>query len=260
MKKKLAIAAVVVAILAAFAGILLVFFNSGLYPKFLKYRIGRQMEKMYGVSFEIGDMDESLLGLPNFNKDLRFNMRSEEDILAVGECDWKGKLLAESYAHYYYAAEMNTELGSVLENIFDDCYIVRDCIEFGGNVAQDDLIELNYVSDAEEYMNWVLREQTYFRVYLKSTVTKEKLEEALKRLDTRAYEGNVYFIPVEAELFEELKGSGIACYYPHSSISLRMSEHIHYIDQVEIDNLIYDPFAYTKASYVPKHNISKITE
>ena len=258
MKKKIIIIIATV-LVCVFAGLLL-FYNTGLYDSYIKKRIEKQMGKIYGLSFEVIALDENRAGVPDFKANLGFKLESEEKTCAIGECDWKGKVLRESYIHYYYAYEMDSELESIISGCFDDCYVIRDCNQFAGNKAVYDMVNVNSIKSAQDYIEKVNREQTYFRVYLGENVSTEKLQTALDTLQDKAYKGNVYFMPISDELLKELKASKIACLYPLSSLSEILSGYIKSIDKQEIEKLIYETRGYIRAEYVPKYGSFEIIE
>ena len=239
---------------------LLLFYNTRLYDEFLKNRIENRMEKTYGVSFKVSDLDEKQVFIPDFGISIGFTAYSGDGIFMQGECDWKGTVLRESYIHYYYAPAMDRELENIVGNCFDDCCIVRDCCQFGGNKAIIDMIEVGTITSSEDYIKNVNREDTYFRVYLKKNITDEQLQGVLDCLKLKEYMGNVYFIPVQDDLFKELKASGIECYYGKSSMSDIVSKHITCIDKQEVEKMVYDQFEYIKAQYVPKWGTAEIVK
>lgn len=83
----------------------------------------------------------------------------------MGECDWNGKVVSESYIHYYYAPCTIQELEDIIGDCFGDYRIVRDCINFMGNLALTELVDVKTVSSEKEYLDYVDRDTLCFRVY-----------------------------------------------------------------------------------------------
>ena len=257
MKKKTIIEVTVIILLLVIAGLFAIY-NTEIYDDILKAKIAGQLEKTYGTSFEVKEMDERRLGIPDTGAYLGFTAYSKEGIFTLGECDWKGQVVSENYIHCNYVPDMNSELEGIVGNCFDDCYIVEDFFEYGDSVGID-LVTVNSIADAEDYKARVDREKTYFRVYLKDDVTDRELQKALDALNNSRYNGNVYFITVNAELFEELKASGMECYPYHSSVVESLSRFVS-IGQAELEELIYNPGQYTMAQYVPKLNTCEVID
>lgn len=255
MKKKGIIAATVIILLLAVAATFAVY-NTTIYDSIIKDRIADQLEKTYGLSFEVQDIDERQIIVPDFSKSLGFTAYSGEGVFLFGECDWKGKVISESYIHSYYAHALNSELEGIVGNCFDDCYIVEDFYGYAESV-EIDLVMANTVTNAEEYKAQIGREKTYFRVYLKEDVTDAQLQNALDALGNSGYKGNVYFIAVKSDLFDELKASKMTCYCMRSSVTEAVSEYVS-IDRQELESLIAHPDQYTRAQYVPKWDICEI--
>ena len=255
MKKKTIIEVTVIILLLVIAGVFAIY-NTEIYDDILKAKIAGQLEKTYGTSFEVKEMDERRLGIPDTGAYLGFTAYSAEGLFTLGECDWKGQIVSENYIHLNFAPELNYELESIIGNYFEDCYIVEDFFEYGDSVGID-LVTANSIATVEEYKAQLNREKTYFRVYLKDDVTDEELQNALDALNNSGYNGNVYFITVNADLFEELKASGMECYPYHSSVVESLSRIVS-IGQAELEELIYNPGQYTRAMYVPKLNTCEI--
>lgn len=255
-KKKIVILFIVLVILAV--GFIL--FSKACLPSgFAKRRIESELEKKYGVSFEVKKIDEESL----FSKSdsvRGFTACSNDGIFLAGECNRTGSVISESYIHYYYAEVLNDEIKNIIGKCFDDCYIVRDCVGFTGNEAIVDLVETNTIKESKDYISHIDRENTYFRVYVRDSVSDEELQDALDRLQDEDFCGNIYFMPVQEELFDELKSSGMQCYFAKSSASEKVAENVKCLDKEEIDKLIYQPFEYTKAQYLSKYNKAEILQ
>ena len=259
MKKAVLITLIVIVVLA---GCGLAFYHTGLYTNLEKSRIEKQLEKTYGTAFEVDRIDEPQSLFPNFGASQGFVAYSKEGIFALGECDWKGTVLNDTYCHYFYAPVLNLELQNILGDCFKDFYIVRDCFAFGGNKAAADLIEVNESANADTYTAKIDRKETCFRVYVTDTVTEEQLQLALDRLADKKYEGNVYFIAVSEELFTQLKNSCMDCYFAFSSLEDALAKYVTCIDRQALGELIGNPgkYKYIVAQYVPKYGTSEILD
>ena len=157
-------------------------------------------------------------------------------------------------------ALIGLSLRRIISGCFDDCYVIRDCNQFAGSKAVYDMVNMNSIKSAQDYIEKVNRDQTYFRVYLGENASTEKLQTALDTLQDKDYKGNVYFMPVSDELLKELKASKIACFYPLSSLSEILFGYIKSIDKNEIEKLIYETREYIRAEYVPKYGSFEIIE
>ena len=256
MKKAVLIILVAIVVIAVGG---LVFYNTDMYTEFEKSRIEKQLSKRYGVDFEVKVIDERSV-FPEFGSRQGFSVCSKEGIYALGECDWKGTVVTDSYCHYHFAPVMNQELQNIIYDCFSDFCIVRDCCAFGGNRAVVNLVSLDDTSDADAYLVHVNREETFFRVYLKENATREQLQKALDHLDHKNYKGNVYFLSVTDELYVQLSNSFMRCYFPKSSVEDALARYVTCLDSKGLDRLIYNPDDYIKAQYLPRWSKSEISD
>ena len=142
MKKAILITVIVIVVLA---GCGLACYHTNLYTEFEKSRIEKQLGKIYGTDFEVKSIDEPQSLFPKFGASQGFTAYSREGIFTLGECDWKGTVLTDTYCHYFYAPALNLELQNIICDCFEDFYIVRDCLKFGGNKAAVDLVAVHSV-------------------------------------------------------------------------------------------------------------------
>ena len=257
MKKKAVIEAVVTVLLLAFASVFAIY-NTEIYDRIIKDRISGQLEKTYGLSFDVQELDERQMVVPDFGSPLGFTAQSSEGTFTFGECDWKGSLVSENYIHCFYAPSLNSELEGIVGSYFEDCYIVEDFIGYAEAVDAHP-VTAGSIANEEEYKTHIDREKTYFRVYLDDGVTDGQIQSALDALESNGYRGNVYFMPVKSDLYKELKDSGMTCYCKHSSVGEAFSGFVS-IDRKGMEDLIADPFRFTRAEYVPKWNKSGLID
>ncbi len=250
--KKIKTAAVAFVIIVMLALLLLMILKS---KSFRIAQLEKQLKAKYGVDFTIENK------YMDYEKPNIFLAFSSEGIFTEGECDWKGKLLKDSYAHYYYAEDMNNRVYDLINNDLNDCYIVRDCVEFGANVTIIDMLDMTQSNNFENYEAAQKADDTYFRVYVSDEVKDDEIQSALNSLEQSGFMGNVYFMKVPEELFCELKNSGMTCFYAKSSVKERLSGVIEYLNSDEVEELIFDPHIYMVAEYVPKWDtIQFVTE
>lgn len=255
--KAILITLFVIAVLTIFG---LLFYHSDLYTKLEKSRIEKQLGRIYGTDFEVDSIDERESLFPKFGAKQGFIAYSRDGVFELGECDWKGTVLTDSYCHYFYAPALNQELQNIIYSCLTDYYIVRDCFEFGGNKAAVDLIAVNETVNVDAYTAKIDRKETFFRVYVKDNVTVEQLQKALDQLKEKQFMGNVYFMRVSEELFIQLQHSCMDCYYKFSGIDAALAKYLTCIDGMEREQLVTDPFKYVVAQHAPKWGKSEITD
>ena len=247
--KAILITLFVIAVLTIFG---LLFYHSDLYTKLEKSRIEKQLGRIYGTDFEVDSIDERESLFPKFGAKQGFIAYSRDGVFELGECDWKGTVLTDSYCHYFYAPALNQELQNIIYSCLTDYYIVRDCFEFGGNRAVVDLIAVNDTVNVDAYTDKIDRKETVFRVYVTENVTKEQLQLAIDHLQEKNFAGNVFFMRVSEELFIQLQHSCMDCYYAFSGIDAALAKYLTCIDGVERQRLVSDPGDYIVARYTPK--------
>ena len=255
MKKAVLIILIVIVVLA---GCGLAYYHSDWYTDFEKSRIEKQLGRIYGTSFKVESIDERQSFFPEFGASQGFIAHSREGIFTLGECDWKGTVLTDTYCHYFYAPALNQELQNIIYDCFVDYCIVRDCFAFGGNKAAVDLVAVNEDVNEDIYTSKIDRKETYFRVYVKENVTVEQLQLALDHLQDKKYAGNVYFMAVSDELYVQLQHSCMDCYFVKSNVGDALAKYVTCIDRKELEQLIADPSQYIVAQYVPKWRTSEV--
>ena len=111
---------------------------------FRKWRLGKKLSDKYGVSFNLkaDEQDPSF-----FSYTHSYMLTSDDGIRSYAKCDWKGKLISDSYAHFYYANDMTRDVESLIGSCFDKCYIV---------IYIDHPYSVCYFIIACKIVNWII--------------------------------------------------------------------------------------------------------
>ncbi|MCR4792730.1 MAG: hypothetical protein K5871_08265 [Lachnospiraceae bacterium] len=259
MNKKIKSIICAVIILAAACVVMVLVMNTESYRT---GRLGKQLSEKYGVTFDL-EPDE-----PDQVQFLRrhvYMLTSDEGIRSYAECDWKGRLISDSYAHYYYADEMVQNVESLIGSCFDECYIVRDCIEYGSNQSLNEFVSTDDSRSFEAYCGREPEVTVTYRVYVDYYVLTEQLQNALDLLSEQAVDYSVYFLRISHEALEVIRDAGLKCYYPNSGVTdVYMTEykenHPSFLLWEDFESLVYEPFDVTAAEFIPKYDTAEICE
>lgn len=228
---------------------------------FRKWRLGKKLSDKYGVSFNLkaDEQDPSF-----FSYTHNYMLTSDDGIRSYAKCDWKGKLISDSYAHFYYVNDMTRDVESLIGSCFDKCYIVRDCIEYGSNQCLTEFVSAEDSKSFESYRSRKPEVTVTYRVYVEMYVSEEQLRNALDKLSTLAADYSVYFLRVMPAEYEIVNDTGLKCYYPNSDVyeayRKEYTENHPYLFIKDLESLVYRPFDYTVAEYVPKYESVKVYE
>jgi hypothetical protein len=225
--------------------------------RFRRWRLEKQLSDRYGVTFDL-EADESDQGH-------MYMITSDEGIRSYAKCDWKGKLISDSYAHYYYAEKSVQEVESLIGSCFDECYVVRDCIEFGSNQSINEFVS---TGDSRSFEAYSVREPEVtvtYRVYVDYYVSAAQLQNALDILSEQDADYSVYFLRISPAAFEVIRDSGLKCYYPNSGVTEvywteQKDNHPYLLFGEDFESLVYKPFDVTVAEFIPKYDTSEICE
>ena len=227
--------------------------------QFRTSQLEKQLSGKYGVKFSLGadEQEQSFFSLTHC-----YMLTSDEGIRAYAKCDWKGKLISDSYAHFYYADEMTHHLNSLIGSCFDGCFLVRDCIEYGSNLCQTEFVSIKDSESFEAYCRRKPEVTVTYRAYVDIYVSAEEIQNALDILSQQEEDFSVYFLRLSPIEYELINDTGLNCYYPNSGVyevyQKEYTERYPYRFINVLESLIYEPFDFTVAEYVPKYNFVKI--
>lgn len=224
---------------------------------FRQWRLGKQLTEKYGTGFTLKDPEEDIDILPASHC---YMATSDEGIRSYVNCDWKGKQISDSYAHYYYSDEMAGALESLLGPAFDKCYAVRDCLEFGSSSTLIEFVSTSDSASLEDYLASDREVTVTYRVYVDQYVTAGQLRNALDILSGQAADYSVYFLRVQDPDYEMIRDAGLKCYYPFSDVSAVYSAYARSWGGRDVYGLINKPFDYAVAEFVPKYDKAEICE
>ena len=224
---------------------------------FRRWRLDKQLSDRYGVTFAL-ESEESAQGH-------MYMITSGDGIRSYAKCDWKGKLVSDSYAHYYYAEKNVQEVESLIGSCFDECYVVRDCIEYGSNQSINELVSTEDSRSFEAYCSRVPEVTVTYRVYVDYYVSAAQLQNALDILGGQSADYSVYFLRISKEALEVIRDAGLKCYYPNSGVcdvyrTEYKENHPSLLFREDFDSLVYEPFDVTAAEFIPKYDTSEICE
>lgn len=220
-------------------------------------RLKKQLESKYGVAFEVEGVKKE--DNPSINDGGNgFMITSGEGIRAYARTNWAGSLISDSFAHYYYAADMNKYIESIIGPCFDACYIVRDCLEYGSNLTQFEFVDDRISDNFEDYLNSSHEVTVTFRIYLHQKTPAKQIEEAMDLLKKQGIDYSAYFLRVSDQVYDMLSDSGLSCYYPFSHIYESLKKNAGPVPEEEIDRILSDPFSFTVAEYIPKYDTAKM--
>ena len=140
---------------------------------FRKWRLGKQLSDKYGQNFEVDIYSKDD---PVWAEEHKYTARSEEGVCSVIKCNWCGKLLADSYAHYYYAPDMNRLLESYIGECFGEYYIVSDYYFLGTGFKLGELVDVSDSGSFDDYVSCDHEMKADFTVYLREDVTDEEMQ------------------------------------------------------------------------------------
>lgn len=215
--------------------------------------IQNQLENIYGTEFAVLHMDEKM-----FNKQYSFSCQSEEGIYFCGICDWKGELKKDSYAHYYYAPNLNQDLYEKIGGCFEECFIVRDCIKGDGNYALTDVLDLSKTQTYEDYLKSEKKSPVNFKVYVKEDVSNEQLQNALDIMEEEHLEYRVKFLKVPDDIYTMLTEVNRQCYFIGSQNADYLYENTDLVDYATIRELLFEPGKYCVARFDLELGISEV--
>ncbi len=230
--------------------------------KFRKWRLAKQLSDKYSVVFFPGPDEQDLVF---FSPEHVYMLTSDEGIRSYAKCDWKGKLIADSYANYFYADELIRDVENLIEPCFDECYVVRDCIEYGSNQCLTEFVGTEDSRSFEAYSRRKPEVTVTYRVYVDYFVSSAQLQNALDILSGQDADYSVYFLRISPAAYEIIRDAGLKCYYPHSGVvdvyRTELKEgHLYPIHDVDFESIVYEPFDVTVADYIPKYGESEIYE
>jgi hypothetical protein len=224
--------------------------------RFRRWRLDKQLSDRYGVTFAL-ESEESDQGHV-------YMITSDEGIRSYAKCDWKGKLISDSYAHYYYAEKMVQDVESLIGSCFDECYVVRDCIEFGSNQSINEFVSTDDSRSFEAYSVRVPEVTVTYRAYVDYYVSAAQLQNALDILGGQDADYSVYFLRISPAALEVIRDAGLKCYYPNSGVSdayrTERGNHPYLLFGEDFDSLVYEPFDVTTAQFIPKYDTSEICD
>ena len=259
MKKKIKKIICPILIIAVLVVVVLLILNT---DSFRKWRLEKQLSDKYGVTFTI-ESDES--DQTYFSLIRLYMLTSDEGIRSYAKCDWKGKLISDSYAHYYYAEKNVQEVESLIGSCFDECYVVRDCVEYGSNQSLYEFVSTDDSRSFEAYCNRKPEVTVTYRVYVDYFVSAAQLQNALDILGGQAADYSVYFLRISPAALEVIRDAGLKCYYPNSGITEfywteQKENHPYLLFGEDFESLVYKPFDVTIAEFIPKYDTSEICE
>ena len=222
--------------------------------RFRTWRLEKQLSDQYGVTFRLEAEEQNP---PLFSFMHCYMLTSDDDIRAYAKCDWKGKLISDSYAHFYYADEMADNLQSLIGSCFDECFVVRDCLEYGSDLCLREYVSTKDSRSFEAYSQREPEITVTYRVYVDFYVSAKQLQNALELLREQNADYSVYFLMVTPEEYEIIRDAGLKCYYPHSDVC-EVYRNADTPIGMDPEALVYNPFDYTVAEYVPKYDSVKV--
>ena len=222
---------------------------------FRMWRMEKQLSDKYGISFDVTDRESDRAF---FSKSHTYDACSENGVRFLAECSWNGKLTSDSYAHYYYAEEMNSIIEPLIKDYLNEFYIVRDCWQYGSDKS---ILEFVNESDSTSFDNYIKTDQEVtvtFRVYLKKNVKAGQLKRAMESLKAAHIDYSVYFLSVTDDIYDMVTSSGIKCYYPSSGVPEMMLSHSESMTEKDVENILANPSDVTVAQYIPKYDRSEL--
>lgn len=210
----------------------------------------QQLQDIYGIQFEISE--SSMASKPDKNGLYSFRMISEEGISSYGYCTALGKLVEDSYCHYFYSGDQVEYVNDILKGALSEYMIVKDCIAFVGNDAVTDKLNINDTKTYSNYASCPKESDACFRVYLREGTSRDELENAINILAPSGLILNIYFLELPDNLYDMQEQSNVICYYTGEVVSKELEKVSENIMQSEIDKLIYNPNSYVVAEYAPK--------
>lgn len=202
---------------------------------FRKWRLGKQLSDKYGQNFEVDIYSKDD---PVWAEEHKYTARSEEGVCSVIKCNWCGKLLADSYAHYYYAPDMNRLLESYIGECFGEYYIVSDYYFLGAGFKLGELVDVSDSESFDNYVNYDYEMKANFAVYLREDVTDEEIQNALYILAAENIDCFVDFLRVPDNIYDMVSSSGLSCFYPYSGFGDILLAHLDSADESEAEDFI----------------------
>lgn len=211
-------------------------------------RVNNALEDKYGVTFWVDQMDDSL----GENQMYSFTGASEDNVFVAGYCGRWGKLLSESYVHFYYSANMNEDLYKIVSPCIKNCFVVRDCLEFSASKTVADFLDVDSTKTYEDYLKCERQTSNFYRVYISSSTTNDELSAAIDTLKSANVSDNVYFLELEDEYFDKMKEANLDCFYKWSGMSDKIAYALSPVGADVVEQIVYSPEDYMVAEYVPK--------
>ena len=220
---------------------------------FRKWRLGKQLADKYGQSFVI---------YRGIKKDSSYEyiVYAEDTVCSIAKCNRYGKLLADSYAHYYYAPDMNRLLEDYIGECFDEYFIASDYFITGVCMKNEELVDISDSASFDSYLyynyvNYYHMLRAEIAVYLREDVTAEEIQNALDILEAGDFNYNVNFLRVPDDIYDMVSSSGLSCFYPYSHVKEIFLEHTDSLDESGVEDFIHNdaiwPF-YFVADYSPE--------
>ena len=253
MKKKNKVIIYFILTVVLLCGLVFLILNSNW---FRMWRLESQLAEKYGTSFDVTDTEKDR---PFLSESHTYDACSEKGIRFLAECSWYGKLISDSYAHFYYAEDMNGIIETYIKEYFDEFYVVRDCWEYGSNKSITELVKESDSASFEDYLKSDHEVTVTFRVYLRKNIKAGQLNRALEKFKFAGIDYSVYFLSVTDEIYEMVSGSGLKCYYPHSKVGETLLSSSDKVTDMDVENILTNPWDVTVAQYVPKYNRSEMT-
>lgn len=215
-------------------------------------RLENQLRDKYGLSFDISaNKDEEYQSQPV--SDHVYRALSEEGVTCLVSSDWTGKLRSDSYAHYYYASDMDRIIEDSISESLDEFYVVRDCRSHRANMTYTEFVDTDTSSSFEKYLNSDHEVTPSFYVYVKQDTKTTDLVNAVNSLRNKESGYNVYFLKVTDDVYSMISGSGLKCFYVFSGADDDLRAHAGSVSEKEIEDLLSNPFEYRVAEYAPEY-------
>lgn len=231
---------------------------------FVKKRIEIQLESRYGVEFSITEIEEEKEEKDEEKNEEKnegrysFVGQTEDSVFVMGYCDKRGKLLRESYVHYYYAPELNKKLEEKIGKCFDECFIVRNCIDGYSCEAALESLDVDRTETFEDYMKCYKATPIMFDVYLKDDVTDEQLQQAMDIMVDEKTSYWIDFYRVSDDTYSGLKKANRQCYFLASENLEYILENGDFKDSTEIQVLFYEPRKHADARIDLEYGVCRI--
>ena len=179
---------------------------------------------------------------------------SKEGISFLVQCNWYGNMTGDSYAHYFYAEDMNKIIEERIKDKFDEFYIVRDCWQYDSDKSFVEFVNENDSASFDAYLNSAHEVTVTFRVYLRKNIKAGQLIRALDSLKLGKIDYSVYFLSVTDDVYDMVTKSGLKCYYPYSKVSETLLAHTDTLTDADVEKIIASPSDVTVGQYIPKYN------